>query len=137
MREEVKNAISAASINIPDDTSETEINKVSKSKDVYDYLAKWIVDEFSHAQVIGVAQSSIDTIIENSIGKIPFSSPSIYGLFITNLLSNLNRKTLRRKLPGLGMVLNPSHGTMQIFELNGKPVMIFNNLDDFDRIIVA
>ena len=79
-------------------------------------------NEFKHAHVIGVAQASIDAFEKELQNKIPFSSPSIYGLFITNLFASLNKATLRRQFPGVGMVLNPSHGVVKMFNFKGHRV---------------
>ena len=102
----------------------TELKNAPKEElnKVYDYLAKWTKKEFKNARVIGVAQASIEAIQSETGLKIPFSSPSIYGLFITNLFSSLNRNTLRRRFAGLGLVLNPSHGVVKMFNFKGKRV---------------
>jgi hypothetical protein len=51
--------------------------------------------------------------------------------------NNCNKDTPKTPFPG-AFVSDPKlNNDYSKMTLNGKPVMIFNNLDDFDRIIVA
>lgn len=49
--------------------------------------------------------------------KIPFSDPSIYTQFITNITSVINAKSIKRKHPGSGYVMAPGYNVIQYFQL--------------------
>ena len=49
--------------------------------------------------------------------KIPFSDPSIYTQFITNITSVINAKSIKRKHPGSGYVMAPGYNVVQYFQL--------------------
>lgn len=49
--------------------------------------------------------------------KIPFSDPSIYSQFITNITSVINSKSIKRKHPGSGYVMAPGYNVVQYFQL--------------------
>lgn len=48
--------------------------------------------------------------------KIPFSDPSIYTQFITNITSVINSKSIKRKHPGSGYVMAPGYNVVQYFQ---------------------
>lgn len=48
--------------------------------------------------------------------KIPFSDPSIYTRFITNITSVINSKSIKRKHPGSGYVMAPGYNVVQYFQ---------------------
>ena len=52
--------------------------------------------------------------------KIPFSDPSIYGKILQTVGSILNKKSIKRKYPGMGQVMVPAFGIYQIWEINGN-----------------
>lgn len=53
----------------------------------------------------------------SSLGlKIPFSDPSIYTQFITNITSVINSKSIKRKHPGSGYVMAPGYNVVQYFQ---------------------
>lgn len=52
--------------------------------------------------------------------KIPFSDPNIYGKILQVVGSILNKKSIKRKYPGLGQVMVPSFGIYQVWEIEGK-----------------
>ena len=49
--------------------------------------------------------------------KIPFSDPSIYSQFITNISSVINKKSIKRKHPGSGFVMAPGYNVVQYFQM--------------------
>lgn len=51
--------------------------------------------------------------------KIPFSDPNIYSKILQLLGNVLNKKSIKRKYPGMGQVMVPGFGIYQIIEING------------------
>lgn len=49
--------------------------------------------------------------------KIPFSDPSIYSQFITNITSVINSKSIKRKHPGSGYVMAPGYNVVMYFQM--------------------
>ena len=49
--------------------------------------------------------------------KIPFSDPSIYTQFITNITSVINSKSIKRKHPGSGYVMAPGYNVVMYFQM--------------------
>lgn len=49
--------------------------------------------------------------------KIPFSDPSIYTQFITNITSVINAKSIKRKHPGSGYVMAPGYNVVQYYQV--------------------
>lgn len=49
--------------------------------------------------------------------KIPFSDPSIYTQFITNITSVINSKSIKRKHPGSGYIMAPGYNVVQYFQM--------------------
>lgn len=49
--------------------------------------------------------------------KLPFSDPSMYNQFITNITSVINKKSIKRKHPGSGYVMVPAYNVIQYFHL--------------------
>ena len=41
--------------------------------------------------------------------KIPFSDPNIYNQLISSFTSIINNKSIKRRYPGLGMVMVPGY----------------------------
>jgi len=52
---------------------------------------------------------------DDKSGIIPWSDPSIFKLISSAITSSLNKMAIRVKSFGSLSVLNPSHGTIQLF----------------------
>lgn len=49
--------------------------------------------------------------------KLPFSDPSLYRQFITNITSVINSKSIKRKHPGAAYVMVPAYNVVQYFQV--------------------
>lgn len=49
---------------------------------------------------------------------LPISNNNFFNGFVINVMSKLTSDFIKRKYPGLGAVLNPSHGMIQLYEDN-------------------
>lgn len=56
----------------------------------------------------------------NATIQIPFSDPTTIKVFNATIISNLNKKGIRRKYAGIASVQVPSRGMIQFFNYNGK-----------------
>lgn len=50
------------------------------------------------------------------MSKLPISNSNFFNQFVISLMSKLKSDFVKRKYPGLAAVLNPSYGTIQLFE---------------------
>lgn len=97
------------------------------------------VGDISRALVKALAKedkiASVDAFIEMFSDQVngtilPISDRRFYGLFIKEILGELNKSSIKRKYTGLGGVLNPASNIMQIFEFNGKQYLFPNLLQE-------
>ncbi len=56
----------------------------------------------------------------NATIQIPFSDPTTIKIFNATIISNLNKKGIRRKYAGIASVQVPSRGMIQFFNYNGN-----------------
>lgn len=70
-----------------------------------------------------VTKALLDTLKDQRI-SIPFSNQNFYNLFIREIITTLNNQFITRHYPGLGAVLIPSHGIIQLYDI---PVYNSNN----------
>ena len=93
-------------------------------------LGKDLIDDFSSGKdTMGLAQSYLlkaaKILNENPDAnvKIPFSDPTLLGAFTANIISNINKKGIRRKYAGIASVLVPSRGMIQYYNFGGYQMM--------------
>lgn len=98
-----------------------------KNKDeLYKIFGKAIIKSFqSEKDTLGLAQTFVRLAQEdaNKLGinfKIPFSSPSINGIFNSTVTVSLIKSAIRRHYDGIASVLNPSYNVMQYYNFDGK-----------------
>lgn len=60
--------------------------------------------------------------------KLPLSDSNLFTQIIPTFISNLNKKSVKRKFPGSGCVMVPGYGIIQIFKYNG-------NEEQFDDVL--
>lgn len=61
--------------------------------------------------------------------KIPFSDPNIYSQILSTIVSNINKKSIKRQYPGLGTVMVPSYNMSMIYEIDGNPMQFTDVLN--------
>lgn len=107
-----------------------EFRKSGNKSAVYDIIGRTIMANLrSGRNSAGLAEAIINNIrqkfnlnTDHSLDelKIPFSDKNIYGQILSTFVSNLNRKSIKRQYPGLGMPMVPSYNMSMIFDLNGQ-----------------
>lgn len=68
--------------------------------------------------------------------NIPISDPTIYGSFISSIVSDMNKAGIKRKYEGFAGVLNPSHNMVQYY-LTGNKAMLFDQFNDECRQVLT
>ena len=103
------------------------INTAIADNTLYELFGKALIQSFASGdkETLGLAQSFIKlankSLSEGNFNyRIPLSSSSINGLFNSAVTVELIRKAIRRHYDGVGAVLNPSHGMIQTFNIDGK-----------------
>lgn len=94
-------------------------NTKSKSAD----LADKIVDDVSDSFNLNINHA-------DDAKKIPFSDPNLYSKLISTIASTINKKSVKRKYPGSGCVMVPSHKMISYFKIDGNHYFF----DDLVRI---
>ena len=108
---------------------------------VYKILGESLMRSFEtgNRSTIGLAQSFImraRIALEqgNYNYKIPFSAATINSMFIADVISNLNKKGIRRKYAGIAAVLVPSHNMMQYYRGDAGESMLFEDyISEFSK----
>lgn len=112
---------------------------------VYKILGESLMRSFEtgNRSTIGLAQSFImraRIALEqgNYNYKIPFSAATINSMFIADVISNLNKKGIRRKYAGIAAVLVPSHNMMQYYRGDtGEPLLFEDYISEFRKKYIA
>ena len=113
--------------NIEIEAVEAFKNTQNKSK-IYDLIGRTIMKNMKEGQK-GLLKSIMDeTKKEFNINsdheldsfKIPFDDPNIYSQILSTFVSIINRKSIKRRYPGSGMVMMPGYDIQMIFDYNGQ-----------------
>ena len=93
--------------------------KVKDKEKLYRILSNKFVDAIQKSDRDEITKSLIDSLKANGI-NIPISSQHFYNLFIRDVVTTLNNEFITRRYPGLGGVLIPSQGIIQIYDVVTK-----------------
>lgn len=111
-------------IDIIDSEDTTPEEKLEAKEKLYLELGKALYRAFkqNNRDTLGLAQSflelakqSIDN--QNNTYKIPFSAATINGIFISDVIADINRGGIRHKYSGFAGVLNPSFGVIETYRI--------------------
>lgn len=97
-----------------------------RQDEIHRMLGEDLIRAFSTGSkdTIGLAQSYLlkaaQKLAEGDIEvNIPFSDPSIFGAFVADVISNINKSGIRRRYAGAQAVLVPSRGMIQYYNYDG------------------
>ena len=119
------------------------LNALSKNDEntVYKLLGESLMSAFEtgNRNTTGLAQSFLIKAAkalkdENIKYEIPFSGPTINATFISDVVSSINKKGIRRKYSGIASVLVPSHNMIQTFRINGKTMMFDEAASEISKL---
>ena len=97
---------------------------------LYDIVARTIINNLdvkNKANLSDEIMSKIEKNINNNVShildeyKVPFSDPGVYSTLLPTFVSNINKKSVKRKYAGSGYVMHPSYGFIQVFDIDGIP----------------
>jgi hypothetical protein len=103
---------------------DTKLMESGNFAKIHQKLGKELIETFAkgNEETMGLAQSYLikaakELAAGNEDIKIPFSDPTLHGKFIATLVSNINKKGIKRKYAGVAAVLVPSRGMIQHFRM--------------------
>lgn len=88
----------------------------SNNSHLYKYLTDKFIQTIERSKGEGIAKNLIDSIKEDGV-KIPFSNPNFFNLFVKDVIVRLNDEFISRYYSGIGSVLIPSHGIIQLYDI--------------------
>lgn len=101
-------------------------NRDAFISELYDAVGRIILSNDSiknDASLTHIIKQGVDKIFDKYSDhnqdklKIPFSDPQIYSDFVATLASTITTKSIKRKHPGGGMVMAPSYGLIQYYDI--------------------
>lgn len=112
-------------------SKESNMPKYMAMNKLYDIVGKTIINNFKMDSSKAELASEIIMQIANEFGvknldhfedslKIPFSDSNIYSNILSTFVSNINKKSIKRKYPGSGMVMIPGYNIMQTYKVGGR-----------------
>lgn len=119
-------------------------NDPNKRQKMMEIIGKSLIASFSSGSkdTIGLAQAFIKKASqefqqakargEDYEFSIPISDPTIYGAFVSDVVSSINKAGIRRKYEGFAGVLNPSYNMVQYYS-TGTRNMLFSEFNDYCR----
>lgn len=98
--------------------------------ELYDIFARTIVNNYKQkedrvdltASIISRIKSTFNLHDDHTIDefKLPNSDNSLYSQVIPTFVSNINKKSIKRKYPGSGCVMVPGYGIIQNYKYRGQ-----------------
>jgi hypothetical protein len=82
--------------------------------DLYNYMSRKFIDKVSKEQTPSLAKSILESLPDEL--QIPFSNQNFFEKFTKDVITRMNNEFITRYYKGIGAVLNPSHGIVQLFE---------------------
>lgn len=86
----------------------------SDSNELYNYISRKFIDSVTNSNNVSLAKTLLQSFPSDI--KIPFSNQNFFNLFVKDVISRMNNEFITRYYKGLGAVLNPSHGIIQLYE---------------------
>lgn len=98
--------------------------------ELYDIFARTIINNYKQkedrvdltASIISRIKSTFNLHDDHTIDefKLPNSDNSLYSQVIPTFVSNINKKSIKRKYPGSGCVMVPGYGIIQNYKYRGQ-----------------
>lgn len=90
-------------------------DKLKDSKFLYDYIANKFINTILTSEGDNLSKTLIESFSSDT--KIPFSSQNFFRKFVQDVVVKMNSDFITRYYTGLGAVLLPSHGIIQVYDV--------------------
>lgn len=119
---------------IIEEAAKPYIHNLNRSEEgLYKYMAEKFVDAINRTGSDGLASSVINSLKEDGV-NIPFSNVAFYNQFVRNVVTNLNNEFISRHYSGVGSVLIPSHGIIELYEVHSPNGLIVATQEDILKL---
>lgn len=105
-----------------------ELSQGNKNK-LYDFVGKMVINNTKDRKgmlkaILDKLEETFNLTTDHKFDRTlcPFSDATIYNKIIQTVASVINKKGIKRKYSGSGMVMAPGFDIYQIWEIDGKPV---------------
>ena len=116
---------------VEDFLSRSGKNSKKAISDLYDIIGRIILHNWNPTNENADLSAEIINMIRRTFGVksddhflddlyLSLSEPSIFGQIVPTIISSINRKSIKRKMPGTGLVMAPAYGIYQLYEIDGK-----------------
>ena len=126
--EDIQNIIQDASVPYMKHlTGLKEINMSTEEskKKFYRYLSDRFINSIYKTQGNNIAKTLVAGLRQDGV-QIPFSNQNFYSAFVKDIITRMNTDFISRNYPGIGAVLTPSEGIIQMYDVfvNGELIAV-------------
>ena len=133
-----------SAMNLPKDNKEKYEKELQTLKSaMYDVIGRAVINNYKpNNERVDLAKPIIDEIsklfntYDNHVLaplKLAFSDSNLYSTILSTFMSNLNKKSIKRKYPGSGCVMVPGYGIIQVYKINGIPYQYDDLIKEANR----
>ena len=97
-----------------------------KMESYYKTLSRNFAYALADSSNTGLAKTIAESFGQGSV--LPFSHQSLFKDFTRDLITKMNNEFITRYYPGIGVLLNPSHGIIQVYEDPNGNIMSHNDI---------
>ena len=102
--------------NIIKETASIYLDKLKNKEELYKFLTDTFIKSIVQSNGNNIAKVLVSNLRKDHI-KIPFSNPNFYSAFVKDVITKMNTDFISRYYPGLGAVLVPSEGMIQLYDI--------------------
>ena len=100
---------------------EVEVEGTIAKDDLYKYIAGKFINTVLNSKGNNLTKTLLESFssdVKGSFGdaKIPFSNQNFFQQFVRDIITRMNNEFITRYYSGIGAILNPSHGIIQLYE---------------------
>lgn len=113
--------------------------------DLYDLLGKVLIDAYEDKEgrsglasvIVKRIKDKFNLHMDHQLDEflLPFSDNALYNTIISNFVSLINQKSIKRKYPGSGCVMVPGYHIIQTFKYDGKVLMFDDVLKEAQQAL--
>lgn len=92
-----------------------KVDNVDKEA-LYNMLSAKFIRSIQKSDRDEVTKDLINALLDNGV-PVPFSNQNFYNLYVREIITTLNNDFISRNYPGIGGVLIPSHGMIQLYDV--------------------